>query len=51
MNDELLEAYHEVIEYFDCLEFLIKHRIPFEDWPEEIQGIAKLPPGFLDPIK
>lgn len=49
MNYELLYAGVQALEYIDCVMFLMKHRIPFEDWPPEIQGMAGISEDLLGP--
>ncbi len=47
MKEEFLEAYAEISDLFECFQFLIIHRVPFEDWPIEIQNLCRVTPEAL----
>jgi hypothetical protein len=39
-SDELFENYMKACDILDFIQYLIRHHVPFEQWPPEIQGLA-----------
>ena len=50
-DKDLFEAYEYVDGALVSLTNLIRHRIPFEDWPKELQAIAWVNPELCGPSK
>ncbi len=40
MGEDRMESVITVLNYLEAMEYISRHRIPFEEWPPELQAMA-----------